>query len=159
MHYHDHGATAACVVIRDWVDGDSISEHVTHIERVEPYVPGQFYRRELPCIFKVLDELSPPPAVVVIDGYVWLDADGRPGLGAHLYDTLDQQVPVVGVAKTAFRDASHAVAVLRGRSNRPIYVTAAGMPSDDAADLVRRMAGEHRLPSVLGRVDRLARSR
>jgi hypothetical protein len=31
------------------------------------------------------------------------------------------------------------------------------MPRTDAADLVRHMAGQHRLPDALRRVDRLAR--
>ena len=46
--------------------------------------------------------------------------------------------PVIGVAKSAFRTATHAVPVIRGTSERPLYVTAAGMPRADAADLVRR---------------------
>jgi deoxyribonuclease V len=46
---------------------------------------------------------------------------------------------VIGVAETAFRTAAHAVPVLRGTSARPLHVTAAGMPREDAADLVRFM--------------------
>jgi deoxyribonuclease V len=48
--------------------------------------------------------------------------------------------------------------VLRGTSARPLYVTATGMPRADAADLVRRMAGQHRLPDALRRADALART-
>jgi deoxyribonuclease V len=47
--------------------------------------------------------------------------------------------------------------VLRGTSARPLYVTAAGMPSAGAADQVRQMAGPHRLPDALRRADALAR--
>jgi deoxyribonuclease V len=47
--------------------------------------------------------------------------------------------------------------VLRGASARPLYVTAAGMPRTDAADLVQRMAGRHRIPDALRRADTLAR--
>ena len=64
---------------------------------------------------------------------------------------------MIGVAKTAFRTATHAIPVLRGTSARPLYVTAAGMPRADAAELVRQMAGRHRLPDALRRVDTLAR--
>ena len=67
-------------------------------------------------------------------------------------------IPVIGVAKTRFRTATHAVPVVHGSSVRPLYVTAAGMPSADAADLVRRMAGRHRLPDALRRADTLARA-
>ena len=66
-------------------------------------------------------------------------------------------VPVIGVAKTAFRPATHAVPVLRGGSARPLYVTAAGLPLASAADLVRRMAGRYRLPDALRRADALSR--
>nr|BFF18546.1 hypothetical protein GCM10025730_20670 [Promicromonospora thailandica] len=64
---------------------------------------------------------------------------------------------MLGVAKTRFRAATHATEVLRGRSARPLYVTATGMAPADAAELVRSMAGAGRLPDALRRVDRLAR--
>ena len=63
---------------------------------------------------------------------------------------------MIGVAKSSFRTATHAVPVLRGSSARPLFVTAAGMPTADAADLVSRMAGRYRLPDALRRADTLA---
>ena len=65
---------------------------------------------------------------------------------------------MIGVAKSRFRTATHAVPVVRGSSVRPLFVTAAGMPAADAADLVRRMAGRYRLPDALRRADTLARA-
>ena len=65
---------------------------------------------------------------------------------------------MIGVAKSRFRTATHAVPVLRGSSARPLYVTAAGMPAADAADIVRRMTGRYRLPDALHRSDALARA-
>jgi len=85
-----------------------------------------------------------------------LDPDGRPGLGAHAHAEFG--IAVIGVAKSRFRTATHAVPVLRGSSVRPLFVTAAGMPAVDAADLVRRMVGRHRLPDALRRADALARA-
>jgi deoxyribonuclease V len=64
---------------------------------------------------------------------------------------------VTGVAKTPFRTVTHAIAVLRGTSARPLQVTAAGIPRADAAGLVRHMAGRHRLPGALRRAGTLAR--
>ena len=125
------------------------------ISAVEPYRPGEFYRRELPPLRAVIpaaDEL----ALIVVDGYVDLDRDGRPGLGAHVH--AEFAVPVIGVAKTAFGTATHAARVLRGQSSRPLYVTAAGMTIADAADLVTEMAGRFRMPDALKTVDRLART-
>jgi hypothetical protein len=66
--------------------------------------------------------------LLIVDGYADLDPGGRPGLGAHA--CAEFGVPVIGVAKTAFRPATHAVPVVRGeRSARPLFVTAAGCPA------------------------------
>jgi deoxyribonuclease V len=124
---------------------------------VRPYQPGRFYLRELPPLHAVLDGLE-AIRLLIVDGSADLDPGGRPGLGAHAHAEFG--VPVIGVAKTAFRTATHAVPVMRGeRSARPLYVTAAGMPRQEAAELVRRMAGRHRLPDALRRADALARNR
>ena len=69
---------------------------------------------------------------------IWIRT-ARPGLGAHAYAEFG--IPVIGVAKSRFRTATHAVPVVRGSSARALFVTAAGMPTADAANLVRRMAG------------------
>lgn len=91
----------------------------------------------------------------MVDGYVDLDPGGRPGLGARVFAEFG--IPVVGVAKTAFRTATHAAEVFRGQSSRPLYVTAAGMTVAGAAQLVSDMAGQFRVPDALKRADRLAR--
>jgi deoxyribonuclease V len=92
-----------------------------------------------------------------VDGYVDLDPAGRSGLGARLHD--ERGIPVIGVAKTAFRSATHAACVRRGVATRPLYVTAAGLSLEQAANLVAAMAGPHRLPDALRRVDGLSRGR
>ena len=104
--YEAAAARAACVVIGNWAAAKPLTELVTEIHDVQDYEPGQFYRRELPCIQAVLEELPRTPSCIVVDGYVWLDSSQRPGLGAHLYDALEQQVPVIGVAKSSFRIVS-----------------------------------------------------
>jgi deoxyribonuclease V len=62
-------------------------------------------------------------------------------------------IPVIGVAKSRFRTATHAVPVPRGSSLRPLFVTAAAIPRADAADPVRRMADRYRLPDAPRRAD------
>jgi deoxyribonuclease V len=73
--------------------------------------------------------------LLVVDGYVDLDPSGRPALGAHVHAEFG--IPVIGVAKSAFRAATHAVPVPWRNSAGPVFVTAAGMPRADAAELVR----------------------
>jgi deoxyribonuclease V len=121
-----------------------------------PYRPGRFFERELPPLRAVLAD-STGIELLVIDGYVDLDPDGRPGLGAHVHAELG--IPVIGAAKTRFATAVHAVPVLRGHATRPLYVTAAGLPAADAAELIRRMSGPFRLPDALRLVDALSRGR
>jgi len=155
--YSNSAARAACVTFEDWEDADPSGEYTLDIDQVEPYVPGQFYRRELPCLLAVLGQLANRPDIIVVDGYVWLDDKNRKGLGHHLYDALQQSVPVIGVAKTEFAGATQAVEVLRGSSARPLFVTAVGIETDLAADYIRRMHGNSRIPTLLKRVDTLSR--
>jgi deoxyribonuclease V len=156
VHYlASAGARAAAVAATDAAFAHVVTDRVELVPEVEPYRPGQFYLRELPPLHAVLDGLA-GMTLLIVDGYADLDPDGRPGLGAHAHAEFG--VPVIGVAKSAFRTATHAVPVLRGASARPLYVTAAGMPRADAAELVRDMAGQHRMPDALRRVDALARN-
>jgi deoxyribonuclease V len=153
----DTTARAACVLARAWSDAQPAEEHVVDVGGVAPYRPGHFYERELPCVMAVLACVRARPAVVVVDGYVTLDVDGRPGLGAHLYERLERAVAVVGVAKRPFRGSPMAIEVRRGDSARPLFVTSRGFDAAEAARLVATMHGAHRIPTLLGRVDRLAR--
>ena len=154
VHYlSPGGARAAVVVTADVRFCEVVAERTEVLTEVLPYRPGEFYRRELPPIRAVLHGLG-GLSLLVVDGYADLDPGGRPGLGAYAHAEFG--IPVIGVAKTAFRTATHAVPVLRGTSARPLFVTAAGMPRDEAADLVRHMAGPHRLPDAIRRADKLA---
>ena len=156
VHYlRTGGARAAAVLAADAAFAHVLAERTAVIPRVRPYRPGQFYLRELPSLRAVLDGLS-RLGLLVVDGYADLEPGGRPGLGAHAHAEFG--IPVIGVAKSRFRTATHAVPVVRGSSVRPLFVTAAGIPSADAADLVRRMAGRYRLPDALRRADTLARA-
>ncbi len=150
-------AVASCVVYEDWDSSESHEERVAVIPRVAPYVPGQFYQRELPCVLQVLDQVQTPLDAILVDGHVWLDDAGTPGLGAHLYRALEERIPVIGIAKNPFGDFHGQKRVFRGRSKRPLFVTAAGMKVEVAANSVRRMHGAHRIPSLLTRADQICR--
>jgi deoxyribonuclease V len=156
VHYPSSGgARAAAVLAADAAFASVVAERTAVVPWVPPYRPGEFYLRELPPLRALLADLS-GLGLLVVDGYADLDPSGRPGLGAHAHAEFG--IPVIGVAKSQFRTATHAVPVVRGSSVRPLFVTAAGMPSAYAADLVRRMAGRYRLPDALRRADTLARA-
>jgi deoxyribonuclease V len=155
VDYRDTGAVAAAVLANRWTDPTPAVEVVAHIPVVAEYIPGEFFRRELPCLLAVLDR-CPPPDMIVVDGYVWLGPD-RPGLGARLHEAVG--VPVVGVGKTCFRSATDvSVPVQRGARKQPLWVTAIGIDVAAAAEAVRAMRGPHRVPTLIRRVDRLTRS-
>jgi deoxyribonuclease V len=155
VHYLDTRAVAAGIAFRDWLDEGVVSEQVITMSGIQPYKSGQFFLRELPCLSAVLKKL-PPLEIVLIDGYVWLEKD-RPGLGAHLYTSLDGRVSVIGVAKTRYFSAENAQEIVRGKSKRPLYISAAGVSIAEAAEHVRSMCGPYRIPTLLKRVDLLAR--
>lgn len=157
VQYLADAGFAAAVAFRRWTDAAPEAEHGTLVHPVDEYEPGRFYKRELPCILAVLPLLSASPEIVVVDGYVWLDAAGQKGLGALLFEALGRSVPVVGVAKHVFRGSPHAVAVTRGSSLRPLFVTAAGIELADAAAAVASMHGSYRTPTLLKRVDQVCR--
>ena len=156
VDYHDGRAVAACVLFRAWCDSESAGECVDEIVQVETYQPGQFYRRELPCLLSLLARIKEPLETIVIDGYVWLGDETKPGLGAHLFEALGRNVPVVGVAKSRFAGAE-AETVCRGSSRRPLYVSAAGMDRQTAARHIQSMHGPYRIPTLLRKVDQLCR--
>jgi deoxyribonuclease V len=60
----------------------------------------------------------------------------QPGLGARAHAEFG--IPVIGVAKSQFRTATHAVPVVRGSSGRPLFITAAGMPAADVMAQLER---------------------
>lgn len=156
VHYlRTGGARAAAVLAADAAFAHVLAERTAVLPRVPAYRPGEFYLRELPPLCAVLEDLS-GLGLLVVDGYADLDPGGRPGPGAHAH--AEFSVPVIGVAKSRFRTATHAAPVLRGSSARPLFVTAVGMPIADAADLVRCMAGRYQLSDALRRADTLART-
>lgn len=157
--YHEQGATVAGVLFHDWTDPHPAEEHSILVENVEPYESGQFYKRELPCMLALLEQIEHEPEVIIVDGFVWLSKNQsipKPGLGAYLYEKLEKRVPVIGVAKTEFA-GSGAAELLRGGSVRPLYISAEGIDLADAVCAIQAMHGKHRFPTLLKRVDLLSR--
>lgn len=158
VQYDDlqHSAKAALVLAASWTDAAPTWQSVVDVQEVAPYQPGRFFLRELPCLLKVLATSSNVPEVVVVDGYVWLDREKRPGLGAKLFESLGEICPVIGVAKSRFHDAP-GTDVFRGNSNQPLIVSSAGIDEAMAAEYIKSMHGPFRIPTLLRIADQLAR--
>jgi deoxyribonuclease V len=155
VHYLGaEGSRAALVAAPDALFSSVMWSKTAMAPVAAPYQPAEFWRRELPPLRAVLEGVT-GLALIVVDGYVDLSPAGQPGLGARVHAEFG--VPVIGVAKTFFRTAVHAPQVCRGRSARPLFVTAAGMERRDAARVVAQMTGPYRIPDALRLADRLAR--
>ena len=127
VHYlRTGGARVAAVLAADAAFAHVLAERTAVIPRVRPYRPGQSCLRELPPLRAVLDGMS-RLGLLVVDGYADLDPGGRPGLGAHAHAEFG--IPVIGVAKSRFRTATHAVPVVRGSSVRRCSSLRPGYPA------------------------------
>lgn len=156
VHYRERFAKVVSIEFDHWTDEYPKRTNELLISEVQNYVPGSFYKRELPCILKIL-ECSPRDEIelILVDGYVFLDDHQKAGLGKYLFDALNAKIPVVGVAKKAFRDNElNVVKVYRGKSVNPLYVTCVGINLKVAAERVQHMAGNYRMPDLLRILDR-----
>ncbi len=157
VSYQENQALVAGVLFGAWDACEPSQVLFTRRADVAAYVPGQFYKRELPCILALLKTLKRWPAYIIVDGYVYLGRERRPGLGKYLYDALEGQVTLIGVAKSRFKHTPAVTEVFRGGSRRPLYVTAAGLSESQAKDLIASMCGQHRVPAMLKLADKLSK--
>ena len=156
VQYTNDKAFVACVAFDNWHAESPLKEYTTVVNHVEEYEPGAFYKRELPCILKVLSDHALKPVTIVVDGYVYLDAHQKPGLGKHVFDALHGESSVVGVAKKPFSDIGDEHAIYRGESIKPLYVTSTDS-TQVAKQHILHMHGKHRIPTLLKRADQLCR--
>jgi len=158
VDYQETQAQAAGLLMENWTDTEAVKEYTLVIPEIHEYISGQFYKRELPCILALLKTIEEPLTHLIIDGYVWLNNDKKPGLGAYLYKALDSKIPVIGVAKNAFKQENkYAVPIYRGESIKPLYISSEGIPLEEAQTYLQHMTGEYRIPTLLKRVDTLCR--
>ena len=79
VYYFETAATAAGVLFSRWTSERPAVELREFIEKVEPYEPGSFYKRELPCLLKLLQAVKQQVETIVVDGYVWLGPGRQAG--------------------------------------------------------------------------------
>ncbi|OXA86637.1 endonuclease V [Flavobacterium hercynium] len=158
-YYFDGKAKTVCIEFNKWNDSNDYKVHSEIIDNIEEYIPGEFYRRELPCILSLLEKMKLKNIdAIIVDGYIYLDDDKKYGLGGHLYEKLNQKIPIIGVAKTNFASLNKdKKSLFRGDSKKPLFITAIGIDLDDAFEKVKSMAGEFRFPALLKELDRLTK--
>lgn len=158
VHFDGTQATAAGVAFDAWEGGEATKTYVSRIAQVEKAVRGELDVRELPCLMQLLREHSLAPELILIDGFVHLDAEETPGLGQHLYQALGAKVPVVGVSKTGLPGLPAQFEVMREEEAPPLFVTCAGIDIGAAKVRLRAMHGRKRIPTLMKLAARLAKN-
>lgn len=160
-YYFENKAKTVCIAFDNWTDEENYSVHTETIENIEEYKSGEFYKRELPCILSLLNKIEIKNIkTIVVDGYVYLDDDHKPGLGWYLYKQLKGQIPIIGVAKTNFATIEkNKRQLLRGKSIKPLYITSIGIEIDKATTLIENMKGPNRIPTLFKTLDILTKER
>lgn len=158
VDYRESEAYVAGIAFADWADAKPEELFISRVADVADYEPGKFYKRELPCILTLLREHSLKPDCIVVDGYVYLDGHEQPGLGKYLYDAINGECPVVGVAKERFKGIAEDYAIYRASSKRTLFVTAVGINVEKARHAITSMHGEFRIPNLLKLADQTCRS-
>jgi len=158
-YYFDGKAKTVCLEFEDWADTDNFNVYTEVLEHVAEYVPGEFYKRELPCILSLIGKIDTENvSAIIVDGYVFLDDDGKLGLGGHLYEATAHRWPVIGVAKSNFATVDKSkIPVYRGDSNNPLFISSIGMDAETAAVHIKNMSGKFRMPTLLKKLDQLTK--
>ncbi|MGH2667447.1 endonuclease V [Flavobacterium sp.] len=153
--YYKEAQAKTVGVLFDWEDDEPQKIITSVIENVEEYVPGQFFKRELPCVTDLLNKLDLNTIdLIIVDGHVFVDNQNALGLGGHLYESLQHQIPVVGVAKRSFHNTEKvSFPVYRGKSGVPLYVSCIGIEIESVIENIKNMKGEFRLPAILKIMD------
>lgn len=159
-YYFENKAKTVCMAFENWNNSDEFKIFAEILENVNEYIPGEFYKREMPCILSLLQKIDYPNIdAIIVDGFVFLDDNSKLGLGGHLYEALDCKIPVIGVAKSNFATINkNKKELCRGESKNPLYITSIGMDLDTAAENIRCMSGQYRMPTLLKELDKLTKT-
>ena len=159
VDYRDENlAKVAGVLFKNWSDEKPTKVEIAYLKNIKPYISGEFYKRELPCILTLLEQLEELPKLIIVDGYVFL-SQNKMGLGAYLSQSLNHKIPIIGVAKSPFSNISTETYLFRGVSKKPLYISSIGLDLKMAKKSIKNMGGKYRIPTLLKEVDRVCRLR
>ncbi len=159
VHYRDNFAKTVCVLF-DWQEDKPLKMITDNKLEVAPYEPGSFYKRELPCILQAFQKVDLSLVeTIIVDGHVYVNNDKKYGLGAYLWEALHEEIPIIGVAKRSFIHTEKVSKELySASSNNPLYVSAIGIPIEEAYQKVSSLHGDYRIPTILKILDQETKS-
>lgn len=158
-YYYENKAKTVCLGFKDWGVEKSYQIFSETISDIAEYVSGEFYKRELPCILSLLSKIDLKEVnLIIIDGFVFLNDENKFGLGAYLYKALNEEIPIIGVAKRDFASIEKSrKKIFRGISKNPLFITSIGIDLNLASKKIEEMNGEYRIPSLLKELDKLTK--
>lgn len=159
-YYSDTLALTVGVLFNRWTD-DEPAEIISSIcTKFSSYIPGEFYKRELPCVLGLLEKVDMDKIeTIIVDGFLRLrfnDSTEKDGLGKKLFDSLNMPgLKVIGLAKSDFcRTDEISASLLRGSAVNPLWVQGIGLPDNVAAENIKMMSGKSRIPKLLKILDK-----
>lgn len=169
-YYKDDICNTSLVVFENINSSESIYTDTIYTKVTSDYIPGEFYKRELPGIIKILEKLKEEHIdiwnnvkIIITDSFITLKYGYEvwSGLGQHLADylkSIGEDKIIYGVAKSNFCD-SHLIshAIFRGESSKPLYVQSTSGEHTGVAFMIKNMHGQYRIPTMLKLVDQLSR--
>ncbi|BDR58229.1 endonuclease V [Xylocopilactobacillus apicola] len=155
VYYYPDRAKAVGILFENWKQSEPDEIITAFISDVAKYEPGSFYKRELPCILELLKQVDMfNLELIIVDGFVYVDNDQKAGLGKHLFDALNEEIPIIGVAKNPFAKNKKLVReITRGESKKPLYISSVGISILDSASNIQNMQGDFRMPTLLKMLD------
>lgn len=159
FYYNDSDAYTVGVIFSNWTDSYPEKIVSCHTSEFAPYISGQFYKRELPCILDLLKHVNLSEFdTIILDGFVWLP-ESREGLGQHLWNKLKSLYPdlkIIGVSKSKFAGCEECSEKLyRGPAKNPLYINSnENINREEASELISKMHGKYKLPTLLKILDK-----
>lgn len=160
-YYNKDEAKTICLSFENWNKEENFKIYSETISKIEEYVSGEFYKRELPCILSLLSQIDLNEVdLIIVDGFVFLDDENKFGLGAYLYHKLNKKIPIIGVAKRDFETINaNRTELYRGESKNPLFITSIGIELNIATQKIKEMKGAYRIPTLLKEVDKLSKEK
>lgn len=168
-YYYDGYSYTVGGVFEKW-DDKKPSYYITSKRECidSEYIPGELYKRELPCIMQCLEIVDINTIdTIIVDGFVWLSNNGyemTKGLGKHLQTEIEKvynkNIMVVGIAKNKYHTTiPNCIEIKRGKSKKPLWITCSVVYyTEQYAKLIEGMSGENRIPDIIKMVDMKTRT-
>ncbi|MEX0727171.1 MAG: endonuclease V [Planctomycetaceae bacterium] len=177
VSYPDAETAVAACVICDGRSAEVLESFTVTVPVAFPYITGLLSFREIPAYLKVIEAMQQAQA----DADVWLvDGSGilhhrSAGIATHLGLLLD--IPTIGVSKSllcgsvnlsqldhtpaapiVYNGETRGMAIKANPRSRPLYISPGHRISvEHAAEVVRNLFRDHRLPEPTYWADRLSR--